>query len=77
MGRCHPKSKHPWGAVHAEFDAIRDAALRQRFEIKGAAIYIHRLKKDGTSGIAKPCSHCARMLSKAGIRRIRYSTDEL
>lgn len=80
MDKTHPKSPHPYHSIHAEFDALLDAVNSQAYTsfnwsetLHGADIYVHRLKADGTPGLAKPCVYCYQMLRMAGIRKIGYS----
>lgn len=54
--------------IHAEDAALEKAGNRAR----GADILVVRFKKDGTSGISKPCKQCELHIRKAGIARVRY-----
>lgn len=83
MGRVHPRSPHEFLAVHAEFAAALSAAqsagekLTHYSEfLRGSSIYTHRLKKDGSVGLAAPCEYCRKFLLGLGIRRINYSREE-
>lgn len=68
--KTHPKSKHPWGYIHAELAAILD----NRFaDIKGCTAYIYRETRDGKPAIAKPCPTCLETLRLAGIKKIVYT----
>lgn len=73
--KTHPKSFHPYKTIHAEFDAILNLGSYESgiWELDGASIYVHRLKKDGSPGLAKPCEACATMLAWAGIKNVYYS----
>lgn len=71
MRRTHPKSRHPFKAVHAETAALIDSGS----DVSGARIYVHRIKKSGEPGLAAPCRHCSETLAFFGIRRIEYSND--
>ncbi len=72
--KTHTKSPHPFHSIHAEFAAIMDAISHDGKEsIRGASIYVHRLKLDYSSGLAKPCYWCQGMLSQAGIKDIYWS----
>lgn len=74
--KTHPRSPHPFRSIHAEFDAVLQAV---RFlnpwndSLKGFKVYVHRLKKDGSDGLAKPCEWCQKMLAQVGIKEISYS----
>jgi cytidine deaminase len=74
-GKTHPKSKNPYKTRCAEFNAVMSAISRgfDLWDLRRSAIYTHRLKKDGTPGLAAPCSYCAEFLEEIGIKDIRYS----
>lgn len=55
---------HEQGTVHAEQNAIADAA-RRGVSLEGATIYITHF----------PCINCAKILAAAGIRKIKYHND--
>lgn len=40
-----------------------------------ASIFVYRIKKDGNSGLAKPCPGCGAYIKSLGIRNIFYSTN--
>lgn len=74
--KTHTKSPHPFKSIHAEFAALLHTVscggtdyLRDR----GVSIYVHRLKLDSSSGIARPCEFCQKMLDQAGIRNVYWS----
>ena len=67
--RTHPKSIHPYSAIHAEFDAI----CKARSKIKGAKMYVTRLLADGTKGMSKPCPHCQKLIEESGISEVIYT----
>lgn len=79
--KTHPKSPHPFHSRHAEFNAILDTAaiFGQRWNkpltvvSKGVSIYVHRLKADGSPGLARPCRWCQGMLDQLGITKIYWS----
>tara|TARA_B100000989_G_scaffold48303_1_gene31505 strand:- start:765 stop:1253 length:489 start_codon:yes stop_codon:yes gene_type:complete len=55
---------HEQATVHAEQNAISDAA-RRGVSLEGATIYITHF----------PCINCAKILAAAGIKRIKYHRD--
>jgi dCMP deaminase len=55
---------HEQGTVHAEQNAIADAA-RRGVSVAGATAYISHY----------PCSNCAKILAAAGIREVKYHFD--
>ena len=71
--KTHPISKHPFSTIHAEVDAIIGT---RREEMDGADIYVHRLLKNGKSGLAKPCQYCESLLRDIGIKKIYWSDNE-
>jgi deoxycytidylate deaminase len=70
--KTHAKSNTSFKATHAEFDAI--FGVDQKLT-KGSILYIWRGKKDGTSGISRPCRFCAEIIKAAGIKGVFYSID--
>lgn len=55
---------------------IRIAHAEQRLAQKlgmGAVIYVARLKRDGSRGLAKPCQNCERILRSRGVVRVYYT----
>lgn len=81
--KTHPKSFHPYKSIHAEFDAVLEAVWKLGLKLDSRlgpflddySIYVHRLKKDGSDGLAKPCQWCQKMLDQVGIKEIYYSND--
>lgn len=71
--KTHPKSPVPYKTKHAEFDALLSASRGAVRDLRGLSIYVHRILKDGSAGLAKPCRYCQVMLSWAGINDIHYS----
>lgn len=70
--KTHPKAPTPFKTIHAEFDAILNATWAG-FTTNKASIYVHRVRRDGLDGLAKPCKFCQRMLEWAGIREVYWS----
>ena len=64
-----------WESTHAEEAAII-RILRQPNGLKqlaGATIYVTRIKKDGSCGLAKPCNNCQRLIDSVGIKKVIYT----
>lgn len=40
-----------------------------------ANLFIYRIKKDGSSGLAKPCKGCQALIKSMGIKNVYYSTE--
>jgi len=58
------RDNHEMATVHAEQNAITDAA-RRGISLNGATAYVTHF----------PCIHCAKLLASAGIRAIKYRHD--
>ena len=52
------------------------AALRQIKDTRGVTLYVLRVRKDGSSGLSKPCSRCADYIAKSGIKKVIYSVED-
>lgn len=73
--KTHPKQAsyarrmgHPDSIfLHAEIHAL------VRCKEKAHTIYVARMKKDGSLGMAKPCLICAFAIKESGIKRIVYT----
>jgi len=79
MRRTHPIMREynydkAWvPGVHAEIDACLGV---DRDDLNNADVYVVRIRKDGSYGLAKPCLICTRILKSMGISRAYYSTEE-
>src|SRR3990167_3376391 len=73
--KTHPKSPHPFNTIHAEFGAFLDFGWNNSpgSVSKHVKLYVHRLKLDGSDGLAKPCQWCWGMISQLGIKDVRWS----
>ena len=58
-------------SVHAEI-----AALKRAKHTHGATIYVARLMRTGSTGLAKPCDRCQRDLIAAGVRQAIWTIDD-
>ena len=61
-------------STHAEQDAILKA--RGKFDLRGAKIFVARIKVSGGLGMARPCSICEHVLFNYGISKAYYSIDD-
>ena len=61
--------------LHAEIDAI-SKILGKRHLTGREKLVIIRLRRDGSTGLAKPCRDCQTILDALGITEIWYSTIE-
>lgn len=79
---CNVRKTHPqlrahgypeWADLHAELGAIMMAG---EAECMGATVYVARLKRDGTVGLAKPCSYCMSALYYSGVKRVVWTVGD-
>lgn len=61
-------TQNPHPKAHAESRALAKAGY-------GAILYIVRLKRDGTWGMAKPCKHCQTLIQNMRVSKVVYSID--
>ena len=60
--------------LHAEFAAmikIKDIDI----DFNKVNLFIYRIKKDGTAGLARPCQACMGFAKDLGIKHIYYTTE--
>lgn len=67
--RIIEKVVHPCYSVHAEESALRKAGRRA----VGATMYIVRVRRDGTYGLARPCNYCSDIINRSGIVKVTYT----
>ncbi len=69
-----PEASTSRNTIHAECHAlIRTKNLD--VDWSKANIFVYRIKKDGSKGLAKPCPACEAMIKAKGIKNIFYSTE--
>ena len=56
---------------HAEEVALKKAGRRAL----GASMYVIRIRKDGSYGMAMPCPKCQKLLEHMGIAKVKWSDD--
>ena len=62
--------------LHAETDCIKNALKHvDQDKLSKATLYVCRIKKDGTWGLAKPCKGCMKAIATFNIKNVIYSTD--
>lgn len=68
-------SRHPLSICkHAEIDAIKNALKNKKVQsLKGATIYVARIRKDNEVALAKPCTGCEKALAAYGITRAYWT----
>jgi len=75
MEQTHPKAPTLESKRHAEFVAILDYYRTFQKQPWGLSLYVHRLRRDGTKGLAAPCVHCQKSIYASGIAEVKYSED--
>lgn len=62
--------------LHAEVDAIKNALrLLSVGQLKDCDMYVVRVKRDGSYGLAKPCEGCRNALALYGLKNVYYTHD--
>jgi tRNA(Arg) A34 adenosine deaminase TadA len=71
--KSHPKlcKYYEYPYLHAEASCILSLGLDNCAD---KSIYVVRVRKDGTTALAKPCSSCQRLIADVGIKKVYYST---
>ena len=59
---------------HAECNAVQKA--RSKIDLRGAKIFVARIRPRGELGMAKPCVLCQHVLARYGIQRALFSIDD-
>jgi tRNA(Arg) A34 adenosine deaminase TadA len=65
----------PGTSVHAEIHALRKLT-HQADRAQGCTLYIARVNRQGAQRLARPCNHCYKAISEAGIKTIVYTLDD-
>lgn len=72
--KTHPLQRNPHtnkpGFIHAELDAIIKSSY---VSLNGYQMYIARVLKDNSFGLARPCKSCIEILLSYGINIVNYS----
>lgn len=61
--------------THAEECALGEGTWIN--QLKGATLYVIRLRKQQKYGMSRPCPECMELIRECGIRQIIYSTNDL
>ena len=61
-----------YNSIHAEIMALKNS---YKSKIRGATLYVCRIKKNGSLGLSKPCARCMNAIRELGISKIVYSTE--
>lgn len=60
--------------LHAEIATL--LKVKDKSKLKGAVLYIHRVKRQGESGLARPCAACYNFIkTETPITECYYSTE--
>lgn len=59
--------------LHAEAATIFSYGIDNCY---GSTLYVVRIKRDNSLGLAKPCSSCEKLIKLAGVKQVIYSTNE-
>lgn len=64
-----------WTSIHAEEQAIYRVlnAPNGLRKLAGSTLYVTRIKKDGTTGLAKPCNKCQQLINSVGIKKVIHT----
>ena len=72
--RSHPKLAE-WGyPENSDIHAEAFLALYGYETMMGAEVYVARLLRDDSWGLAKPCDVCMSLLVQAGVKRVVWTT---
>ena len=69
----HPRSPHPYHAIHCEYAAVKKAIANGQ-DVRKATVYVLRLTRHGRTGLARPCGLCWSFLKNFGIKTVYYTT---
>jgi tRNA(Arg) A34 adenosine deaminase TadA len=61
-------TQNPHPAAHAEKRILAKAGF-------GATLYLVRVKRDNSWGLAKPCKHCQTLIKNKKVEKVVYSVD--
>lgn len=70
----NPNASFARNTVHAECYALL-RAKNLEVDWRKVNVFVFRIKKDGSRGLAKPCEACEAMLKMKGVQNIYYSTE--
>lgn len=79
FGKTHPLQNRMYPerygtGLHAEIATLGN--LRP-YDTSGGELFVYRLRKDGSTGPAKPCNECEKILKTMDISRVFYSVGEI
>lgn len=64
--------------LHAEVSALSKLlnCKNLSLDFSKVSVVVYREKQDGSTGMARPCESCMRLIKDLGIRNIYYTTDD-
>lgn len=69
-----PDESNTNNTIHAEMSAL--IKIRHLdIDWNKVSVFVYRVKKDGSKGLARPCPGCENFMRKLGIRQVYYSTN--
>lgn len=68
-------ARNEYESIHAEEAAIIRLMRKPNGLqlLAGATIFITRIKKDGSTGLAKPCKQCQALINAVGIKKVIHT----
>lgn len=69
-----PNASGSINSIHAECHALLKAKDVD-IDWRKAHVFVYRIKKDGSKGLARPCPACEAMMRNTGIEHVYYTTD--
>lgn len=75
--KTSPKAKREFNQgetiyrTHAEWDALKRCP-----DPRGQTLYVTRMRRNGSIGLAKPCKDCQKAITLAGIKRVIYTDQD-
>lgn len=75
--KTHPKGQGHYSSYHAEMRAIFNYVRLNDVKLfKNVALYVARVSKTGSLGLALPCPDCQELIYTMGIRDVYYTTSK-
>lgn len=71
--QTHPKSPKPYKTRCAEFSAVLRGYRLMGDDIAKATLIVARKTRGGRLALAKPCRWCEVMITKIGIKKVKWS----
>lgn len=73
MQKTHPRaSRYEYPYLHAELDALIGV---DEDDLRGSTVYVGRRRRDGATGLAKPCDHCMQEMRRVGVKCVFYTLN--